>query len=103
MSYGISISGSSASTGTSTSLTNSLLASDLESSTNEEQQISQLVQTAQTNGTSASDLLAQIQNAIDTSQPTELYQYLDGSSTSAYTSNGEAATNTTSSLVNTSA
>jgi Fe2+ or Zn2+ uptake regulation protein len=89
--------------GTSASLANSLLASDLGSSTDEEQQISQLVQTAQSNGTSASDLLAQIENAIDTSQPTQLYQYLDGSSTSAYTSNGEATTSTTSSLVNTSA
>ena len=104
MSYGINISGNTSLT-SSSSLYDSLLANDPANYDDEEEQISELVQNAQSNGTSASDLLAEIDTTVDQSQPSDLYQYLDGASTStsAYTSYGEATTSTTPSYVNTSA
>jgi Spy/CpxP family protein refolding chaperone len=86
--------GSSSSSGS-----NSLL-SQLDLTSQQQGQISQLVQTAQSNGTSSGTLLSQIDNVLSSSQQTQLAALL---SPTSYNSSGSSTTTTLPYLVNTNA
>jgi Spy/CpxP family protein refolding chaperone len=76
--------------------------SQLGLSSDQENQINQLIQNAQQNGTSSSDVLGQIDNVLTSNQQSQLAQILG--STGSYTSSGSSSgSNTNSYLVNTAA
>lgn len=79
---------------------NDSLASQLDLSTVQQTQIQQLVQSAQQNGTSSSDLLSQIDGVLTTDQQNQLASILSGA---AYTSTGAQAPTTPAYVLNTSA
>jgi Spy/CpxP family protein refolding chaperone len=81
------------------SQTNSL-ANQLGLSSDQETQIQQLVQSAQKNGTSSSDLLSQINAVLTPDQQNQLAAILSGS---AYSSTGAQTSTTPSYVLNTSA
>jgi Spy/CpxP family protein refolding chaperone len=82
----------------------SSLLSKLDLSSSQQTQIGQLVQNAQSNGTSPSTLLSQINNLLTSSQQSQLSNLLSSSNqTSAYTPSGSGTTNNQPYLVNTAA
>ena len=74
--------------------------SQLGLSSDQQKQINQLVQNAQSNGTSSNFLLSQISNVLSNSQQTKLATLL---STGTYTAGGAASTGNQPYLLNTSA
>lgn len=84
--------------GGSSSESSSLL-SQLNLTSDQTNQIDQLVQNAQQNGTSASDLLNSIDNVLTSSQQTQLANLLAAGA--SYNSSGSSTTNNNSYLINT--
>lgn len=94
--------GSGGSSSTPSSSNSPSLLSQLDLSSDQQTQIGQLVQNAQSSGTSPSTLLSQIGNVLSSSQQTQLDSLLTSSS-SSYTATGSGTTNTQPYLVNTAA